>query len=49
MTRTDYLRPPEDIDMAAEERAIRRGVVIAFAVTVVAFFAGYRLLPELPD
>ncbi len=49
MTSKDYRRPPEEIDMAAEEWAIRRDTSIAFVVTVAAFFAAYRFLPGLID
>jgi len=49
MTKKDYLRPPDEIDMAAEEWAIRRDTSIAFAVTVAAFFGAYRWLPGAVD
>jgi hypothetical protein len=51
MTQDDYRRPPEDIDMAEEERAIRRDTSLAFIVTIVAFTAAYWFVPgivELP-
>jgi len=49
MTIKDYLRPPEEIDMAAAEWAIRRDSSIALAVTVAAFIGAYRWLPGLVD
>lgn len=49
MTMKDYLRPAGEIDMAAEERAIRRDTTIALAVTAAAFLGAYRLLPGLVD
>jgi hypothetical protein len=49
MTSKDYLRPPEEIDMAAEEWAIRRDTSIAFVVTAAAFFAAYRWLPSFVE
>jgi len=52
MNNKDYRRPPEQIDMAAEEWAIRRDTSIALVVTVAAFFAAYRFLPgvvEFPE
>ncbi|MGY6706898.1 MAG: hypothetical protein ACXIVF_01115 [Rhizobiaceae bacterium] len=52
MNNKDYRRPPEAIDMAAEERAIRRDTSIALVLTVAAFLAAFRFLPaavELPE
>lgn len=52
MTRPEYKRPPEDIDMAVEERAIRRDTSIALVVTLAAFVGAYHYLPglmELPE
>lgn len=46
MTRPEFKRPPEEIDMAAEEWAIRRDTSIALALTLGAFFGAYRYLPE---
>lgn len=41
MTRNAYRTPAEQVDMAAEEHAIRRDTTIAFAVTVAAFTGAY--------
>ena len=49
MSRNAYRRPPEAVDMAAEERAIRRGSTIATAVTLAGFAAAYWLAPALAD
>lgn len=49
MTSKEYRRPPEEIDMAAEEWAIRRDTSIALVLTVATFFAAYRFLPGLID
>lgn len=52
MNNKDYRRPPEAVDMAAEERAIRRDTSIALVLTVAAFLAAFRFLPaavELPE
>ncbi|MFN4271612.1 MAG: MAPEG family protein [Aliihoeflea sp.] len=49
MTDKDYKRPPEEIDMAAEEWAIRRDTSIGFVVTVAAFFGAHRWLPAIMD
>jgi hypothetical protein len=56
MAQHDYRRPPEEIDMAAEERAIRLSTAIALVVTIGALAGGYIFLPnvielprELPD
>jgi hypothetical protein len=51
MSVKDYRRPPEEIDMAAEEWAIRRDTSIAFVTVLIAFIGAYHLLPgtlELP-
>jgi len=45
MTRNAYRRPPAEVDMAAEERAIRRNTTIATVVTLAGFVAGYRIMP----
>ena len=42
-----YRRPPEDVDMAAEERAIRRDTSIATGVTLAGFAAAYWIGPAL--
>ncbi|MCC5962753.1 MAG: MAPEG family protein [Rhodobacteraceae bacterium] len=49
MTPDDYRRPPEDVDMAAEERAIRRDTTIATIVTLAGFTAAFWLGPALAD
>jgi FtsH-binding integral membrane protein len=49
MTRNAYRRPPEDVDMAAEERAIRRDSTLATAVTLTGFTAAYWLSPAVAD
>jgi uncharacterized membrane protein YecN with MAPEG domain len=46
---SEFRRPPEEIDMAAEERGIRRGTTIALLVTVAAFAAAYWFLPRVMD
>ena len=51
MTRNAYRRPPEEVNMAEEERAIRRGTTIALAVTAAAFAGAWLLAPffaEMP-
>jgi hypothetical protein len=45
MTAKDYLRAPEEVDMAAEERGIRIGTTIALLVTIAGFVAAYQVLP----
>jgi uncharacterized membrane protein YecN with MAPEG domain len=47
MTDESYRSPPEQIDMAEAERAIRRAGTIALFVTLAAAAAGYLLLPRL--
>ena len=49
MPRNAYRSPPEDIDMAAEERAIRRDTTIATGVTLAAFAAAFWIGPALAD
>ena len=49
MTRPEFKRPPEEIDMAVEERAIRRDTSIALVVTLAAFFGAYHYLPGLME
>lgn len=49
MTRNAYRRLPEDVDMAAEERAIRRGSTIALLATIAAFAGAYWLAPAVAD
>jgi len=51
MAQDDYRRPPEEIDMPAEEHAIRKNTTLAFLITVAAFTGAYSLVPafvELP-
>ncbi len=49
MTRDAYRRPPDAVDMAAEERAIRRDTTIATVVTLAGFTAAFWLGPVLAD
>jgi len=49
MSRDAYRRPPEQVDMAAEERAIRRDTSLAAIVTLVAFAGAYYTIPMLVD
>lgn len=41
MTSSAYRRPPDEIDMAAEERAIRRNSTLATAVSLTGFALAY--------
>ncbi|WP_209428043.1 MAPEG family protein [Pararhodobacter sp. SW119] len=45
----DYRRAPETVDMAAEERAIRRDTSIATAVTLAGFGAAFWIGPAIAD
>lgn len=45
MPRNAYRRPAEEVNMAEEERGIRRGSTIALIVTIVAFAGAYTLAP----
>lgn len=47
MSSDAYLRPPEDIDMAAEERAIRRAGWVALPIVAATSLAGHALLPMM--
>jgi hypothetical protein len=52
VTRNAYRRPPEEVDMAAEERAILRDSTLASMATLAAFVAAYFVVPafaELPE
>lgn len=49
MTPDDYRRPPEDVDMEAEEGAIRRNTTIATVVTLTGFAAAFWIGPALAD
>ncbi len=49
MPRNAYRRPPEAVDMAAEERAIRRDTTIATIMTLAGFTAAFWLGPALAD
>lgn len=49
MTQDAYRRPPEAVDMKAEEHAIRRDTSIATAVTLAGFTAAFWLGPALAD
>jgi uncharacterized membrane protein YecN with MAPEG domain len=51
MTRDEYNKPPEEIDMSGEERAIRRDSLVSFIITATAFTTAYLFIPsfvELP-
>jgi predicted secreted protein len=45
----NYRRPPEAVDMEAEERAIRRDTTIATVVTLAGFGAAFWIGPSLVD
>lgn len=47
MTRNAYRTPPDKVDMAAEERAIRRDTSLATAITLGAFAAAFWLGPTI--
>lgn len=47
MTRNAFRTPPDKVDMAAEERAIRRANMLAMALTLAAFAAAYALGPAI--
>lgn len=47
MARNGYLRPPEEVDLAREERAIRLAGTAALLFSGAAFAAGYYVLPRL--
>lgn len=49
MTNDDYRRPPDRVDMEAEERAIRRDTSLAFVATLAIFAGAYWLAPRLVD
>jgi len=56
MAQDEYRRNPEQIDMPAEERAIRRNSTFALMLTVAAFTGAFLFIPnfielptELPD
>ncbi|MCC5988844.1 MAG: MAPEG family protein [Pararhodobacter sp.] len=49
MTRDAYRRPPEEVDMAAVESAIRRDTSIGSAVTLAGFVLAFWLLPAMAD
>ena len=49
MTRNAYRQPPEAVDMAAEEAAIRRNTTIALAVTAAGFAAAWLLAPRIVE
>lgn len=56
VSKDDYRLPPEEVNMAEEERFIRRNTSIALLATIAAFIAAYLLLPrvlqfpqEMPD
>lgn len=47
MTRNAYRTPPEEVDMAAQDRAIRRATTIASLLTIVAYAGAYWLVPAV--
>lgn len=49
MAKYEYRRPPEQIDLSKEERAIRRGTAAALLITVAAFTAAFWFVPDLVD
>ena len=49
MTRNAYRRPPEEVDMAAEERAIRLYSTLATLVTLIGFVAAFQVGPAFAD
>lgn len=52
MSKQEYLKPAEEIDMARAERAIQRASLISLLAVGGAVPAGYFLIPlvlELPD
>ena len=49
MSQNAYRRRPEDVDMEAEERAIRRDTTIATILTLAGFIAAFWLGPALVD
>ena len=49
MTRDAFRRPPEQVDMAAEERAIRRASTLATLLTLAGFAAAYWLAPVMAE
>ncbi len=49
MTRDAFRRPPEDVDMVAEERAIRRGSTIATIATLLGFSVAWWVGPAVVD
>ena len=49
MTRDAYRRAPEEVDMQAEERAIRRDSTIATVVTIAGFAGAYWLVPAVAE
>ncbi|WP_209428123.1 hypothetical protein [Pararhodobacter sp. SW119] len=49
MTRNAYRRPPEEVDMIAEERAIRRRSTLGAVLTLACFTAAYWIGPHVAD
>ena len=49
MTRNAYRKPPDQIDMAAEERAIRRDTLMASVVSVASFAGAFWLVPAFAE
>jgi len=45
MSSNAYRRPPEEIDMVAAERAIRRDTTLATIITLIGFLAAYWVFP----
>ena len=49
MSENAYRRPPEDIDMDAEKRAIRFGSTVATLATLIGFLAAFWIAPVVID
>jgi hypothetical protein len=47
MSRNAYRRPPEEIDMVAAERAIRRDTTLATVVALAGYGTAYWILPTI--
>lgn len=47
MTENGFRRPPDAVDMAAEERGIRRGTTLATVATLIGFVAAYNIAPSV--
>ena len=47
MSSNAYRRPPEEIDMVAAERAIRRDTTLAMIIALTGFLAAYWIVPQM--